>query len=84
MIRYSTLPSISRDRVNLAPTFLHRIMQSEAQIVYLPLMLFFASNMMFDCFNIYASIPGILGCSMIIIGSYQRNKALRSPLWMGK
>jgi len=53
-------------------------------VVYLPFALFFAMQTLSDGFNAYASIFGMFGAAMLIIGGYQRMQALRVPLWLAK
>ena len=78
------MPSVSKDRVNLAPSARHKFFQSPAMVIYCPMALFFVMQTLSDSFSPYASIFGVVGGAMLIIGGYQRMKALRVPLWLTK
>ena len=70
MVKFSVLPSVSRERQNYAPTFLHRMLKSDAFVLYLPLSMFFSSITLVDSFSMISILPGIIGASSLMIASY--------------
>lgn len=53
-------------------------------LVYVPWAMFFAALTLIDDFNVYATIPGVLGAALLLMASYSRTQTLRAPLWMAK
>lgn len=84
MLKFSSMPSVSKSRVTKAPSQLHDLMQSTGLLVYAPFALFFVAMTMVDSFNPYFGFPAALGAAAIIVSGYQRIKFLRAPLWLGK